>query len=79
MLSLHTQYELIMPTHAKIEPIDNEIGTIFKEENIWKISFKKLQTSSGKLFDEIHSGNTNAIVLPTVLPGFTFLRAKIKG
>jgi len=79
VLSLHTNYELIMPASATIEAVDNEIGTVFNEESFWKVSFKKLQTPSGKLFDEIHSGNTNAIVLPTTLPGFTFLRAKIKG
>lgn len=79
VLSLHVNYELIMPTHASIAPVDNEIGTIFNEEGFWHVSFKKLQTPNGKLFDEIHSGNTNAIVLPTTLPGFTFLRAKTKG
>jgi putative protease len=60
-------------------PVDNEIGTVFNEEGLWKVCFKKLQTPTGKLFDEIHSGNINAIVLPVVLPGFTFLRAKTKG
>jgi len=79
VLSLHVKYELVMPTHASIEPLDNEFGTIFNEEGFWHVSFKKLQTPNGKLFDEIHSGNTNAIVLPTMLPGFTFLRAKTKG
>lgn len=79
VLSLHVKYELIMPSTAKIEATDNEIGTIFEEEGRWKVSFKKLQTPTGKLFDEIHSGNTNAIILPTTLPGFTFLRAKTKG
>ncbi|WP_263833295.1 peptidase U32 family protein [Sulfurospirillum oryzae] len=79
VLSLHVNYELIMPSVAKIEAVDNEIGTIFKEEGSWKVCFKKLQTPMGKVFDEIHSGNTNAIVLPAIVPGFTFLRAKIKG
>ncbi len=79
ILSLNVSYELVMPAHVNIEPVDNEIGTVSQEEGFWTVSFKKLQTPSGKLFDEIHSGNTNAIVLPTTLPGFTFLRAKIKG
>lgn len=79
VLSLHVNYELIMPSHVNVEAVDNEIGRIFKEEDVWKVYFKKLQTPSGKEFDEIHSGNVNAIVLPTTLPGFTFLRAKTKG
>ncbi|KFL33906.1 MULTISPECIES: peptidase U32 family protein [unclassified Sulfurospirillum] len=79
VLSLHVNYDLVMPAHLKLEAMDNDIGTIFEENGSWKISFKKLQTPSGKLFDEIHSGNVNAIVMPTPLPGFTFLRAKVKG
>ncbi|WP_333805110.1 peptidase U32 family protein [Sulfurospirillum sp.] len=79
VLSLHVNYELIMPSHVNVEAVDNEIGRIFKEEDVWKVCFTKLQTPSGKEFDEIHSGNVNAIVLPTTLPGFTFLRAKTKG
>jgi putative protease len=45
---------------------------------VWHISFAKLQTPSGKIFEEIHSGNTHPIVLPATLPAFTFLRLKVK-
>ncbi len=71
-------YELVLPFGSKIEPIENEIGSIFEEEGSWKIVFKKLQSPSGKQFSEIHSGNTHPIVLPLVLPKFTFLRLQIK-
>lgn len=79
VLKLHVTYELVMPSHVSLEAVENEIGSIVHENGVWKVSFKKLQTVNGKQFDEIHSGNENAIVLPTPLAGFTFLRAKIKG
>ena len=78
VLKLHVTYELVMPASAEGVCIDNEIGMIFEENGIWKILFKKLQTSNGKQFDEIHSGNIHAIVLPTTVAGFSFLRLHIK-
>lgn len=78
VLNLHVKYELVMPSSSYVESVENEIGAIFQEEGLWKLSFKKLQTSTGKLFDEIHSGNTHAIVMPATLPEFTFLRLKVK-
>ena len=78
VLKLHITYELVMPASAESVCIDNEIGMIFEENGIWKILFKKLQTSNGKQFDEIHSGNIHAIVLPTPVAGFSFLRLHIK-
>ncbi len=66
-------YELVLP-QANIEKIDNEFGKIYKDESCWCIVFKKLQSQNGKLFEAIHSGNTHAIVLPSALPAFTFLR-----
>lgn len=78
VLALHVAYEIVTPSSAHVEAVDNEIGTIFKEDGLWKIRFKKLQTPSGKQFEEIHSGNVNAIVLPTSLAGFTFFRIKQK-
>lgn len=79
VLKLHVNYELVIPSHCTLEAVENEIGTIFQENGMWKVAFKKLQTASGKVFDEIHSGNTHAIMMPRTLPGFTFLRLKIKG
>lgn len=79
ILNVHVNYELVMPKSAKIEPISNDIGDIFKEEGVWKLRFNALQTESGKSFEAIHSGNTHAIVLPMRVAGFSFLRAKTKG
>ncbi len=78
VLALHVAYEIVTPSSAHVEAVDNEIGTVFEEDGLWKIRFKKLQTPSGKQFEEIHSGNVNAIVLPTSLAGFTFFRIKQK-
>lgn len=79
VLQSHVAYELVMPSSANVPNVDNDIGAIYEEDGIWKIRFNRLQTESGKLFDEIHSGNTHAIVLPASVPGFTFLRIKTKG
>ncbi len=78
VLSLHVKYELVMPAHTTIESISNELGDIFCEEGVWYVRFNQLQSESGKQFDEIHSGNVHAIVLPAPLAGYTFLRIKTK-
>ncbi len=69
-------YELVFPEY-EMKSADNEFGEIYKNDNIWYIKFKKLQSEKGKIYESIHSGNTNAIVLPTILPAYTFLRRKI--
>ena len=77
-ISLHVSYELVLPLMGcEVVEISNEIGSISQKEGAWYIIFNELKTESGKSFEEIHSGNTNAIVLPISLPPFTFLRAKI--
>ncbi len=78
VLSLHVKYELVMPAHTTIESLSNELGDIFCEEGVWYVRFNQLQSESGKQFDEIHSGNVHAIVLPAPLAGYTFLRIKTK-
>lgn len=78
-ISLHVSYELVLPLlGCQVVEISNEIGTITQKEGVWSIMFNELKTASGKIYEEIHSGNTNAIVLPAKLPAFTFLRARIK-
>lgn len=72
-----TLYELITPT-KEIETIDNEIGTISKENDKYFIKLKKIETESGKELDSVHSGNTNLIKLPIKLPDFSFFRREIK-
>lgn len=77
-ISLHVSYELVLPLMGcEVVEISNAIGTIAQKEGFWTIMFNELKTESGKSFEEIHSGNTNAIVLPSSLPAFSFLRAKI--
>jgi putative protease len=69
-------YELILPDES-ISEVDNEIGAIKKSCGKWSIEFKELKTSKGKIYESIHSGNVNAILLPSKLPPYTFLRKKI--
>jgi putative protease len=69
-------YELVLPQNNLVDT-ENNIGKVYKDFDGWKLVFKVLQTSSGKVFEAIHSGNTNAILTPCVLPAFTFLRKKI--
>ena len=77
-ISLHVSYELVLPQMGcEVVETSNAIGTIAQKEGSWTIMFNELKTESGKSYEEIHSGNTNAIVLPISLPAFTFLRAKI--
>lgn len=79
-ISLHVSYELVLPLlGCNVVETSNEIGTIEQIDGVWMMMFNELKTEAGKSYEEIHSGNTNAIVLPSKLPAFTFLRAKIKG
>jgi putative protease len=73
----NVEYELVLP-HENIEEIDNEVGTIKKVDDKYLISFKELVSEKGKLYESIHSGNVNAIVLPCELPAYTFFRKKVK-
>jgi len=75
-LELHVEYELVL-SNDNVAQVDNEIGTVKCENGKWSINFKELKTPSGKVYEAIHSGNINPIVLPTVLSSFTFLRKKI--
>jgi putative protease len=75
-LEPNVEYELILP-NDNISEVDNEIGTIKKVNGKWSINFKELKTPKGKVYEAIHSGNTNPIVLPESLPAFTFLRKKL--
>jgi len=69
-------YELVFP-NFDIKNIENEFGKIYQKDGNWYIVFEKLQAKNGKIYDSIHSGNTNSIILPIKLPAFTFLRRKI--
>jgi putative protease len=66
--------EIMAPLDAKIEEVDNEIGSVTKEGDTYYITFKKLIAENGKEWESVHSGNVNPIRLPIPLPPYTFLR-----
>lgn len=70
-----TQYELVMS--GSVDEVDNERGSIVKKDGKCFIKFKVLEAENGKIYESIHSGNTNGILTPTKLPPFAFLRQPI--
>ena len=77
-LEPNVEYELILPVD-EIDEVDNDIGIIKRESGKWSLEFKELKTQKGKVYESIHSGNTNAIVTPCELPPYAFLRIKNQG
>lgn len=67
-------YEIMSPNESDITPIDNDIGQIIKKQEKFYICFKSIKTATNKELQEVHSGNTNDILLPSELPSFSFLR-----
>lgn len=70
----HEVMEIVAPESAEIEPVDNDIGTVTYQNGTYTITFKQLKAQNGKVWDAVHSGNTNPIVLPLKLPQYTFFR-----
>lgn len=68
------ELEIVAPLHSSIEIVDNEIGTTYERDSKVYMKLKKLVALNNKVWDEVHSGNTNPITLPTKLPPYTFLR-----
>jgi len=68
------ELEMVAPLNSKIDIVDNEFGSTYKKDDKLYMKFKKLHSLKGKIWDEVHSGNTNPIKLPTKLPPYTFLR-----
>jgi putative protease len=66
--------ELVFPAGNNPTSVDNEIGTLWEKNGAWYISFKQLLAESGKVWDQVHSGNLNRFHLPAKLPPFTFFR-----
>ncbi|MDC7243344.1 MAG: U32 family peptidase, partial [Sphaerochaetaceae bacterium] len=63
------EIEIFSPIGTNILECDNEIGKIVKKDDgKYYISFKKIETESGKVLDSVHSGNINPIKLPCKLP-----------
>jgi len=68
------ELEAVFPMGSKVDIVDNEYGSTYEKDGRFYMKFKQLKTEKGKLYDAIHSGNTNEIVLPTKFPAFTFFR-----
>ncbi len=69
--------EIVLPVGATVDLVDNEIGKIEKINDSYWLTFKKIVTATGKELECVHSGNTNDIILPAELPGYTILRREI--
>lgn len=74
---LNKDYEILAPLSSDLQPCKDEIGEIYERGGKYYMRFFKLLSTTGKEFSEIHSGNTNAILLPNGTPAFSFLRTRI--
>jgi putative protease len=70
--------EIFAPLGSKFNDIDNDIGKIFGKNGQYYINFKQIITKSGKVMDNVHSGNINPIQLPCELPYLTMFRVIAK-
>jgi len=68
------ELEIVAPLNSKIDIVDNEIGSTYQRDGKLYLKLKQLLAENKKVWDEVHSGNTNPITLPTKLPAYTFLR-----
>lgn len=68
------EMEVVAPLGSQIAFVENEYGVTYEHEGRVYLKMKKLQAKNGKILEEIHSGNTNEIVLPTNFPPYTFFR-----
>ena len=68
------EMEIVAPLGSKIEIVDNEIGVTYERDGKMFLQLKQLLAANKKVLEEVHSGNTNPITLPTKMPAYTFLR-----
>ena len=68
------ELEVVFPLGSQVDIVDNEVGSTYEKDGRFYVKFKELKTQKGKIYEEIHSGNTNEIILPTTFPAFTFFR-----
>ena len=68
------EMEVVFPLGSHVEIVDNEIGTTYERDGIFFMKMKQIKAKNGKIYDEIHSGNTNEVELPTAFPSYTFFR-----
>ncbi len=71
------EMEVVSPLGSELKSVDNEIGTTYFKEGRFYMKLKQLQAENGKILQEVHSGNTNPIVLPTVFAPYTFFRVPV--
>ena len=71
-------YEIVAPINSKIIKCENETGSIYEKDGVFYIKLKKIESKNKKIYEAIHSGNTNPIKLPCKLPVYSFFRKKIK-
>jgi len=68
------ELEIVAPLNSHVEIVDNEIGSIYERDGRYYLRLKQLLAENKKVWDEVHSGNLNPIMLPVELPPYTFLR-----
>jgi len=68
------EMEVVFPLGSKVEIVDNEIGSTYERDGRFYMKMKQLKAKNGKIWEEIHSGNVNEIILPTSFPSYTFFR-----
>ncbi len=68
------ELEIMAPLDAKIDLVDNEVGSTYERDGKVFMKLKQLLALNGKILESVHSGNTNPITLPLSLPAYTFLR-----
>ena len=68
------EMEVVFPLGSDVALVDNEIGTTYEKDGRFYLKLKRLKAQNNKIYEEIHSGNTNAIELPTSFPAYTFFR-----
>jgi len=68
------EMEVVFPLGSEVEIVDNEIGQTYEKDGKFYMKLKQLKAQNGKIWEEVHSGNTNPIELPTQFPSYTFFR-----
>ncbi|MDD6054926.1 MAG: peptidase U32 family protein [Helicobacter sp.] len=76
-IRLNEAKEIVSANVESLVDAKNEIGEIFTFEGKKYIRFFKILLENGKELESIHSGNTNAFILPFTLPPFSFLRQRV--
>jgi putative protease len=66
--------EVVFPLGSNVEIVENDIGSTYEKDGRFYMKMKQLKAKNGKIWDEVHSGNINEIILPTTFPSYTFFR-----